>query len=188
MRGSTVTKILRLAPLALLLLGGAPPASAAEPITSLYSSLDPAHCTTLSKHDDEEESEQRCPGIGGYDLIVLDADARMSVTVKPPHGTPSDLNFTGVVTPNFSSLGDKAEWRVKTVDGKKVPIAVIVRLAVQEDPAGQKPNRSYLVVSRIDQAATCVTEKIPPAADANERARQSADVASTRPCLKPLDQ
>ena len=68
-----------------------------------------------------------------------------------------------------------------------VPIALIVRLSVQEDPAGQKPNRPYLVVARIDKDATCITEKIPPSADANERARQSADNASTRACLKPLD-
>jgi hypothetical protein len=172
-----------------LLADASIPASAAESPTSIrsqYSSLDPAHCATLGSTENPDEAALRCPGVGGYKLVLIDSDSRMSLTVEPPSGAPSALNFTDVVTPYFSRLGGRAEWRVKDIGGKPVPISLIVRLFVQEEP--EKPvERSYLIVSRIDRSTSCVTDKIPPSTDANARARRSADAAEASPCLKPLD-
>jgi len=81
----------------------------------------------------------------------------------------------------FATLGQKAEWRVANRNGKDVPIALIVRLEVQA--GGTVKGGSYLTVSKITGQGICVTDRIDPAADANEKARAAADASANRPCL-----
>lgn len=165
----------------LLALLCVPLLAAQQPLRSAYTTLDPRQCRTLSKHPETGGTVQRCPGVGGYALQVLDDDARMSVDVVAPGGRVHRLQYWSVVTHNFSSLGPRAEWRLR--GGR--PFALIVRVNANEDSARPDRVTSYLAVARISPRGSCVTERIAPAPDANERARRAADRAAGRPCLRP---
>lgn len=151
---------------------------------SVYTSLAARDCTTVSTNEEGARSTQRCKGAGGYGLLVEDADSRMSVTVVAPGGKKHDLKYWQVVTTAFSSIGEKAEWRVKRQGGRDVPFALIVRLNASDNAERPDKPTSYLVVAKITPEQVCVTDKIDPAADANEQARRAADTASSRPCIE----
>jgi hypothetical protein len=163
----------------LLALLAAAPAVAQAP-RSVYTTLDDRACRTLSRHEETGGTVQRCPGTGGYALQVLDDDARVSVNVVAPGGRVHPLNYWGVVTRSFSSLGPRAEWRVR--GGR--PYALIVRVNANEDPDRPERITSYLAVARIGPRGSCVTDVIRPSADANARAQRAADVSAGRPCLR----
>ena len=157
---------------------------AQEKAVSVYSDLAPNKCKTLKTDRETGASTQSCPGIAGYKLLVHDDDSRQSITVVTPDGKEHDLDFWDVVTPAFSSVGQKAEWRVIRNKGKLTPIALIVRVNASED--AENPNRktSYLAVTKLTPDKICVTHKIPQSADANAKAREAADEARTAACLK----
>jgi hypothetical protein len=88
-----------------------------------------------------------------------------------------------VVGSSFSSLGEKAEWRVRTQKGKVVPVALIVRYNLSNSEDSTK-TASYLAVAKITASKICVTEKIAPGAGANVAARTAADKSADKPCLE----
>lgn len=153
---------------------------------SVYSDLAPNKCKTLKTDRETGASTQSCPGIAGYKLLVHDDDSRQSITVVTPGEKEHDLDFWDVVTNAFSSVGQKAEWRVIRNKGRVTPVALIVRVNASED--AENPNRktSYLTVTKLTPDKICVTHKILQSADANEKARQAADEAGTAPCLKEI--
>jgi hypothetical protein len=155
-------------------------------LESVYSDLSASKCKTIEVEKETGSSTQRCPGIAGYKLLLLDDDARQSVTVVTPGGKEHPLDFWEVVTYAFSSVGNKAEWRVARSKGKVSPVALIVRVNASED--SQNPSRltSYLTVVKVTPEKICVTHKIPPGANANETARHAADTAQTAACLKEV--
>jgi hypothetical protein len=159
-------------------------AMAADRIDSVYTDIVGAACATVAVDAETGATTQRCPGIAGYALLVEDDDARMSIVVVAPDGGQYPLEFWQVITAAFSTLGGKAEWRVKRQGGKLVPIALIVRVNANEasDP---DVTTSYLAVAKIAPLATCVIDRIAPAADMNRRARLAADAAAEKPCLQP---
>lgn len=152
--------------------------------TSVYTDIAGNKCRTIKVIEETGEAVQRCPGIAGYKLEVEDGDARMSVSVVAPSGRKSELSYWQVITTSFSSLGDKAEWRVRRVNGKVVPVALIVRVNASEDPSNPEKTTSYLAVAKITPRKSCVTARIAPGAGANEEARRAADLAATKPCLE----
>jgi hypothetical protein len=156
---------------------------AAAPVQAprgVYTSLDTAHCRLLSTDPETGGALHRCGGVGGYALNVADDDARMSVGVVAPGGRVHELSYWGVITGNFSSLGPRAEWRVR---GTR-PYALVVRVNAYEDPANPSRPTSYLAVARISARGSCVTDRIGPSANANELARRAADSSANRPCLR----
>jgi hypothetical protein len=158
--------------------------SASGSITSAYTDTSGKGCRTIEYHKETGDIVQICPGVAGYKLQVEEGDARMSVTVVAPGGRKSALSYWNVITHGFSSLGDKAEWRIRQVKGKSVPLALIVRVNASENPEAPEKTTSYLAVAKITRQKTCVTDKIGPSAQANEEARRAADSAATRPCLE----
>jgi hypothetical protein len=154
--------------------------ASAQSIQSLYSDLESSKCKTLESQEEGSYALQQCPGIAGYKLLVEDFDLRQTVTVVKPDGTKHPLNFGGIISPGFSSLGPKAEWRIKAKD---LPVALIVRFNASENPEDSSKITSYLIVSKIMPEKICVTDKIPPGANANEKARQAADNSAGKPCL-----
>lgn len=166
-----------------VLLVGLPLAAWAAPgqaVRSVYTSLDTARCRLLSRHEETGATVHRCRGVAGYALQVADDDNRMSVNVVTPAGRVHELNYWGVITGNFSSLGPRAEWRMR---GER-PIALIVRVNANEDPANPERTTSYLAVARVSARGSCVTDRIAPGANANELARRAADRSAGRPCLR----
>src|SRR3569832_972286 len=83
------------------------------PFESVYTEITPARCQTVETHEEGASSVQKCAGVAGYGLLVEDNDLRQSVTVVSPDGKQHPLNYWQVVTNAFSSLGEKAEWRVE---------------------------------------------------------------------------
>jgi hypothetical protein len=158
-------------------------ASAPSP-DSVYTDLSPARCRTTKVDKETGSSVQKCPGVAGYSLLVEDDDARQSVTVLTPDGRRHPLQYWRVVTTAFSTVGDKAEWRVERKGGKVVPIALIVRVYANENPDAPDERTSYLAVAKITPEKVCVTEKIKGGATANEDARRAADASAAKPCLQ----
>lgn len=169
-----------LATLLLLLAAGTAAAS-----DSMYTDLTEDRCETVKVDEETGSSEQRCPGTAGYDLVVLDDDSRVSVTVVTPDGKEHPLDYWTVVTHAFSSLGEKAEWRVVQKEGRTVPVSLIVRVR-SVDPATSRP-LSFLAVAKITPESICVTDVIPSSPTANEEARRAADSAAGRPCKVTAD-
>lgn len=155
-------------------------AALAAPQESRYSSLAPSDCRTLSVDQESESSTQRCPGLGGYSLLVEEGDLRQSLTVVAPGGQRSALNLW---TGGFSHLGERAEWRGELRAGRFVPTALIVRLTESVDPARPERVRSSLVVAKLG-ATSCLSARIPPGPQMNALARAAADRAAVQPCLK----
>jgi hypothetical protein len=172
------------ATVAVLLIGCAGPAFS-QSNQSVYTNLNGQLCRTLKSDSSGAGSyEARCPGVGGYQLLVQEDDLRDNITVITPRGPKQSLDLWSIISPAFSSVGKKAEWRVKRTRGKVVPVALVVRFNASEDPGDPTKITSYLVVSKITPSEVCVTDKIPPGAKANEVARNAADRAASKPCLQ----
>jgi len=170
--------------LLIFLLGLTSLSATAQSNSSLYTSLGEKQCKTIESSSDEGGSYVgMCPGVSGYKLKVHEYDLRQGITVIAPGGQEHPLDLSRVVGFHFSSLGEKAEWRVKNQNGKVVPVALIVRYNLAETDNSTKET-SYLVVAKITPAKICVTDKIAPGANANVAARAAADNAATKPCLK----
>jgi hypothetical protein len=168
---------LRLAAIAALCVPIVAWAARPQPATrSLYSSLDVRTCRLISADEETGSTLHQCRGVGGYALQVADDDARMSVNVVTPSGGLHGLDYWTVVGGGFSTLGPRAEWRVR---GAR-PVALIVRVGMSDE---NQRVTSYLAVAKVSPRMSCVTEVIRPVANANELARRAADRAPTRPCL-----
>lgn len=166
-----------------LLLGLSCHTQAAIPITSVYTALDVANCKTLeSSEEGGGWYKGRCKGISGYDLLLMEGDLRQTIIVVDPKKKEHPLELWNTVSHGFSSVGDKAEWRIQKQGSKSVPIALIVRFNVSENPERPEKNTSYLVVSKITATTSCVTDVIKPQANANELARKLADQAVKKAC------
>lgn len=165
---------------ALFILCCAAPLPAYVPAAeSVYTDITPARCKTIETHEESAGSVQRCPGVAGYGLLVEEDDLRQSVTVVSPGGKKHPLHYWRVVTNAFSSLGDRAEWRVERRRGKVRPFALIVRINANENPEAPEQKTSYLAVAKITAAEVCVTDKV----KTNEEARAAADASARKPCL-----
>lgn len=152
----------------------------ADSVTSVYSSL--FKCKLVRSGRDF--SIQACLGYGRYNLRLEYDDARESITVISPNGKQHPLNLWQVVSSGFSSVGQKAEWRVTRRAGRLVPIALIIRFNASENPEDSTKITSYLAVAKITPQKICVTDKIGPSATANEEARRAADASADKPCLE----
>lgn len=157
----------------------ATPANAEKP-APIYTDITEKGCKTTDKNEEEEWMTQICEGVGGYKLEVFEGDLRSSINVVAPNGKKSELEFQQV-SGAFSTLGEKAEWRIEKKDGKDVPTALIVRFNASKAENETKSD-SYLIVSKISPAKSCITDVVKPSATANEEARKLAENAATKPC------
>ena len=149
---------------------------------SLYTNLGEKHCRTIKADSSEAGSyEAICRGVGGYKLQVEEGDLRQNIQVITPASQKHSLDLWTVVGSSFSSLGEKAEWRVRAQRGKVVPVALIVRYNVS-NPEDSTKMTSYLAVAKIRSNQICITDKIPPGTGANAAARAAADQSADRPC------
>ena len=151
---------------------------------SVYTNLGEKSCRTIKADSSEAGSYVGlCGGVGGYKLQVEEGDLRQNIQVITPAGQKHSLDLWTIVGSSFSSLGEKAEWRVRTQRGKVVPVALIVRYNLSHAEDSTKAI-SYLAVAKITAAKICVTDKIPPGAGANVAARAAADKSADKPCLE----
>jgi hypothetical protein len=158
--------------------------AAAQTNRSIYTPIGDKQCRTIKSAEAGDDGyEARCRGAAGYTLLLSEGDLRQNITVITPKGAKHSLDLWSVISGGFSSVGPKAEWRVKT----SAPVALILRYNASEDPDKPDKRTSYLAVTKITPTEICVTEKISPGPTANEDARRAADTSSTKPCLKGQD-
>ena len=166
--------------ISILLLTLATTASVIAQNKSIYTSTRTASCRTISSNPNEAGSyEGECLGVGGYKVRLLEGDIRQTINIIAPSKKKFELNFWGFYG-GFSSIGEKIEWRTRG----GVPVAVIARFTVANNEDSSK-SRSYLMVSKIGKAMSCVTDIVEPGSGQNEKARTLADVAADKPCKKP---
>ncbi len=147
---------------------------------SVYTRTHTKACRTIvsdSRYTASYEGE--CKGIGGYKIRLLEGDIRQTLNIITPGKKKFELNFWGFFG-GFSSIGEKIEWRTKG----GVPVALIARFNVANAEDSRK-NTSYLMVAKIGKTASCGTDVVRPQANQNETARDLADAASRKPCMKP---
>lgn len=148
----------------------------------LYTELDGAACKTVSVDREAGGSTKRCPGVHGYQLLVQDSDARMSIDVVAPDGSTTPLQLASIAGNGaFSSLGPRAEWRPSDASA---PTALIVRFNVFEQPEQPERPTSYLVVARLGANETCAVGRITPGPEQNAEARKMAAAAAGMPCMR----
>jgi hypothetical protein len=158
-----------------------PGLSSGDSVKSIYTELKGKGCGP-ERTTSEASSERTCTGIEGYKLVVQYDDERESIAIVTPDGRQHPLNFWETISKGaFAHLGEKAEWRVVSKNGKDVPIALIVRVEVQSN--GSNKGGSYLAVSKIGGQGICVTDRIDPSVNANEKGREAADSSANKPCL-----
>ncbi len=152
-------------------------------VESIYTGLSDKDCKAIETPDGGDDGYRgMCKGVGGYKLELLEGDLRQTINVVAPNGTKSELNLWGAVSSGFSSVGNKAEWRV-TRKGKTVkPEALILRFNASENPEDSTKITSYLVIVKIAGNTACITEIIKPSTTQNEKARESADASVNKPC------
>ena len=160
--------------------------STLQKIESVYTDLAVEKCKSLdSDLDGGEGYRGECPGVGDYKLEVLEGDLRQTINVVQKNsGDKWELDLWSVVSPQFSALGEKVEWRVRKQNGVLRPLALIVRYNASEDPEDSSKLTSYLVVSKIKGEFVCVTDIIKPMKGQNLAARKAADASGSKPCLK----
>ncbi len=160
------------------------PLVAADPIDSIYTDLSSAHCRTTKVVEEAQLAVNKCAGVVGHRLLVETSDARDSVTVLTPDGKQHPLNYLQFGSGAFSSVAEKAEWRVARKGGKVVPIALIVRVVYDAGDGVKVKKVSQLAVAKITAENICVTDWVKGGVRGNEAARREADVAAEKPCLK----
>jgi hypothetical protein len=155
-------------------------------LTSVYTDF--AKCRTLQEPTDTNLTLlRRCPGVAGFKLLLQWDDDALTATMVTPKGRKFDLGINELFTQSkpYADLKAKAEWRVKRERGIVVPVALILRVEPMNDMSTN--DRPFLAVAKITKDAICMTDKIATGAKENEAARQAADIASTKPCLKQAD-
>ncbi len=150
--------------------------------SSSYTSIDQKDCITLDS--DNMGSIQECESFGDIGVKVIESDIRQSI-ILTRNNKEYDLEFWSTVSPAFSSLGLKIEWRHE-LDKPKNLKGMIVRFEVSEDYDNPDHVSSYLVVSKITEDNICVIAKVPPQANQNAIARKILDANEELPCLKDL--
>ncbi len=156
---------------------------------SVYTSLNVSSCTKAVDESDPNETVYFvCPGVAGYLLQIRQVESgRSSVNVVNPAKQQFPLDYQDIVTRSMSSLGSKAEWRIRTENGKSFPLALIVRVMAREnqrDP--EKITNIYLAVAKITAIGVCVTDRVRQGSKSATEVRALADSAATRSCAPQL--
>lgn len=147
-------------------------------VKSVYTGLGERSCKTVESTDDEGGSYRGiCPGVAGFKLELIEGDLRQSINVVDRARKKHELNLWNV-SGGFSFLGPRAEWRMKG----RVPIALIIRFNVSENPEDSSKTTSYLVVAKITKNSICVADVVGPTRTQNVEARKAADTSAEKPC------
>jgi hypothetical protein len=153
------------------------PASAATPTPTLYSDLHGKHCHTVDTS--ARGNSRQCSGVAGYALAVHEDDDRTTIDVLAPNRETYPLSFWDVVTLDYASVGQKAEWRMGTRHGRPAPTALLVRLTRLD---ARNPGE-MIAVARLDRDGACVVYRGDMAEPGVERAARKAAANPASRCL-----
>ena len=139
-------------------------AATANPVKSLYTTVDLRTCKKLQRHP--AVRAWRCSGLAGIPVYVASGDLRQFVSVGADADKRRAATQTlGAANSIFSRGSERAtvEWRFVRRGEKQLPYAVIVRFHTLS------PARSgdVLVVLKVDARETCHVAYIDAEANAN---------------------
>ena len=134
----------------------------------------------MESRPDEDWSVSRCPGEGGYALLLDYGDAREDLRLVHPSGRTSDLALGRIAAGAFNALGERAEWRGLKTGSTFVPSAMIVRSRIVTNP--ERPEAPTAVLVVVDLVRGCVAAQVSPGPAQNDQARAIADNIGSRPC------
>lgn len=160
-----------------------------QQLTDYYSDLSGEHCIRTVLEEVTGSTADRCPGPNGYMLDVLYDDDRMSIDVITPSKKQVSLNYWEIVSSGFSSIDGQANWRLKTINGKQKPVALITPfVATKNLENGDDLTITYQVISKITDDEICIIGKVDKMqADAESLINSLINNADTKPCLSPID-
>src|SRR5262245_40903470 len=155
-----------------VVLGAGP--VAANPVKSLYTTIELKTCKQVRRHRDG--GAWRCEGLAGLPVYVAEGDLRQFVSV----GADAERRRAATQTLGaFNSMFEKGasratiEWRFDRRGERMLPYAIIVRFHTSRDGR----NGDVLVVSKVSDTEACHVAYIDALAnpDAIALARQIAD-------------
>jgi hypothetical protein len=153
-------------------------AASATSLVSRYTSL--KDCKLVEEGDGEDWSVSRCPGLGGYSLVLNYGDARDDLALRQTGRKDAELGLPYLSGGGFNALGETIEWRGAEASGGFEPRGLIVRNNAVQDPEQPEKPTSLLVV--VDLSQGCAVAQVKPGPRQNERARAVAD-GPRQPCL-----
>lgn len=144
--------------------------AAAQQIDSAYTDVDLDACSIM--HSDDFGTSWACPGYKGIPVRIAEGDLRFFVSYG--FGAP-DERAAQQTLPPFNYLGPKIEWRLSNAEGRWKPFATILRFYTDGEPDADEGQ--ILVVTRLEEGATCHVAYIDARANANANvlAREAAD-------------
>ncbi len=151
--------------------------------TSSYTTIEQKDCRTLDS--DGVGSIQACEPFEDITVKVIEGDLRQSI-ILTREGKEYNLNFWSIISPMFSYLGNKIEWRHELEKPKNLK-GMIVRFEASDNFDNLDKHSSYLVVSKITKDNMCVVAKVAPSEEQNKVARKILDSNKSLPCLKEFD-
>jgi hypothetical protein len=152
----------------------APTPAAANPVKSLYTTVDLKACRRITQHRDGDS--WRCEGLPGYPVYVAEGDLRHFVSAGPvPEKRRAASQTLGPFNSIFERGSDRAtiEWRFDRRGERQIPYAIIVRFHTSSD----ERKGDVLVVSKVSASEACHVAYIDALAneDAIALARRIAD-------------
>ena len=158
------------------IVGGlAVPAATANPLKSLYTTIDLKTCSKIKRHRDG--GAWRCAGLPGYPVYIAEGDLRQFVSVGIDGERRKAAEQTlGPFNSIFEANSTRAtiEWRFVRREGRQLPYAAILRFHTSND----ERRGDVLVVFKVSDKETCHVAHIDAlanGADAIVLARKVAD-------------
>jgi hypothetical protein len=157
----------------------------ANPVKSLYTTIDLKHCKQIKRHRDG--GAWVCEGLPGFPVYIAEGDLRHFVSVG---ATPEKRRAAKQTLGPFNSIFEPGsqratiEWRFDRKGDRQIPYAAIIRFHTQNDTG----RGDVLVVFKVMEYDTCHVAYVD--ALANEEpaalARRIADrEARNFDCTKP---
>ena len=162
-------------------------AASGSSVDSVFTNLGDKDCKPVPATDFDFEGI--CPGVGAYTIKIIEGDLRQNLLLVR-NGRDEDLNLQsqqptegGGSLVGVSSIGQKADWRVRKRGRKTTPFALTFRFLTTND--GETfGNQQYLIVAKLAEPQACVFKIIDASkhANANDLARAAANEAETGSC------
>jgi hypothetical protein len=143
----------------------------AEEISSVYTPLKLDACKDVTPDDVKDYGTiWSCKGYDGIDVRVAEGDLRIYVSFGPNAATQTAAQET---LPQFNSIADMLEWRVRQIAGSWKAFATILRYRWDSDNG----EGSTLVVTKLANKDACHVAYVEGTRNpkANEQARAIAD-------------
>jgi hypothetical protein len=136
----------------------------ANPLKSLYTTIDLTECRQTSKGPDG--GAWLCRGLDGYPVYIAEGDLRTFVSVgRQPHRRRAAQQTLNAFNSLFRGKSQRAtlEWRFVKRDGKVQPFATIQRYFTRNDSGSGE----VLVVTKVTPTEDCHVAHIDALANAD---------------------